>query len=370
MILRRPLALLVLAAAVMAPGCIIKVTDPYDPVGTDATVQGNWTINGRAADSAGCNALGVTTVRLAFYNEGSALYLDTLEAPCSQGEIDTRPRGVLRAGVYEVAWEAFNGTSRVAMGGRHTIRAEVGGHVVVPPVDFVASMMGFMPLGSDATVETSWTLNGRAPTASSCAAVDFDTLRIVLYPADDVDFENGIPVISGNCEDGEIDTRPDSVLRAGTYLWSLEAVDKFGEIIGSLFATEPVTVVPGHVMFPALDLDFPTTLGISVSFESPATGLPSTCAEAGVSTMGWRLFRSGEVTPIIQQNSMPCREYISFDSATHAAMGFGSGTFRFEFSGNGAGGTPMWQTDNDDCPAVLVGNGELVSASCTASLMR
>ena len=45
-------------------GCIIEVD--FDPVGTDAEVEGSWLINGEVPTAANCSAIGISNVRVRY----------------------------------------------------------------------------------------------------------------------------------------------------------------------------------------------------------------------------------------------------------------------------------------------------------------
>ncbi len=220
----RALATLLVVLAV-CQGCVLYV---YSPLGNDATVEGSWTINGVAPTAVSCADLGIDTVRIAFYDGGSAFYYDTLDAPCTSGRIDTRPRAILASGTYRVRFEAFRGGDRVAEGNMQTIRATVGGHVVLAPADFIAGG-GFDPRGTDATMSGSWTVMGAAPTAASCNALGVDVVRLAFYDGASARYYDAF---DSPCANGSIDTRPTPVLRAGTYTVRFEAFrgsDRVGE---------------------------------------------------------------------------------------------------------------------------------------------
>jgi hypothetical protein len=205
-----------LLALLGAAGCRWEVI-VVDPIGDDSTVSGSWTIDGAPASPATCNAIALDQVRLAVLDSaGRENYSPLLIAPCADGLIDTRPTPVLTEGNYTVRWQGLRGGAVVATGSSHLVTARFGGHVLVPAVDFVSGPPVFDPIGTDASVEAHWTVEGTTPTVSSCSALNIDRVRIAFFaPGETTPRE--YTSLTANCEAGFFDTRPDRVLRAGTY---------------------------------------------------------------------------------------------------------------------------------------------------------
>ena len=340
----------------------------FDPRGDDASVSGSWTLEGAAPTAASCSALGIDRVRLVFLN-GATPYLDTtFEAACEAGGFDTRPERVLRAGNYTVRFEAVRDGEIVGQGAMTMVTATVGGHVTIAPADFTSGV--FDPRGNDATLVTGWTLNGRSPTASSCWAVGVDDVRVVLFAPDDTSYENGVEVLRAPCATGFIDTAPTRVVRAGSYLVSLELLDADDQLIGSYEPSDGVFDVAagGELNIEEPDFVFPTTLTLGLDWIRPpggASGAPGTCAEAGVETFSYVLTRTtGGALTLDSGGEVACGEVITFNSMDDA--GFGSGTYRLYFEGFDAGGTKRWAVGAGMCDGIVVENGGLVSTQCVA----
>lgn len=343
----------------------------FDPRGNDASVSGSWTIEGAAPTAASCDTLGIDRVRLVFLN-GTTPYLDTtFEAACEAGGFDTRPERVLRAGDYTVRFEAVRDGEVVGQGAMTMVTATVGGHVTVAPADFTSGV--FDPRGTDATLVTGWTLNGRTPTSSACWAVGIDDVRVVLFAPDDTSYENGVEVLRAPCAMGFIDTAPTRVVRAGTYLVSLELLDEDDNLVGS-YDTEDLYVVEadGELNIEEPDFVFPTTLTVGLDWIRPpggASGVPGTCAEAGVGTLNYTLIRMGSGPIIDSGGEVACGELISFNSEDDGDAGFGGGTYRLYFEGFDAGGTKRWAVGVGMCDGIVVDDGELVSTQCVADYL-
>ncbi len=334
----------------------------FDPRGTDATIQTSWTIDGAAPSSATCAALGISDIRIAFQNGSGWYEHPDLVVPCSLGDIDTRPTPVIRAGNWTMQVQALDaGGAIVAQGMAASLAVTPGSHVIMDPIDFTGG--AFNPLGSDATVEGSWQLNTRAPTTDSCYALGIDRVRFVLFAATDTAFENGVVVFQSQCSQGRFDTRPMAVVRAGTYLWALEAVDAAGEIVTEYSEMTTMTVPTGsHITLPLVDYQFPTTLTLGLDWQSPS-GAYTTCASAGVATYSYTLRRDGAI--VATTDARPCQDLVSFNSTDTA--GFGPGNYALYFEGFNGVGRKQWSIQPSTCDAIRVDNNGIVYDSCAAA---
>lgn len=336
----------------------------FNPAGTDATVEAGWTIEGVAPSAASCSALGISRVRVAIQNGSTWYELASLASACSTGGFDTTPTPVLAIGEWNLQIQALDASDAIVGQGEvvHASITASGSHVTVPSVNFSAG--AFNPMGSDATVSAAWTLNGRAPTSDRCYAAGIDRVRLVLFAATDVAFENGVTVYEQGCSAAAFDSRPMAVLRAGTYLWALEAVDSSNAIVADYSETATVTITAGsHASFPTIDYALPTTLAVGLDWTSPA-GAATTCAAAGVQTFSYTLSRSDGVI-IATADRQACQELLAFDSMF--TSGFGSGTYSLYFEGFDSLGTKRWSVLPGTCTGVAVANGELVYEECVAS---
>ncbi len=333
----------------------------FNPVGSDATGEATWTIDGAPATAANCAALGIASVRIAFQNGSTWVAHPGLTASCAAGRIDTRPNAVIRAGAWQMQVQALNAAGEIVGPGMIESRnVTAGSHVVMQPTIFTSG--AFMPLGTDASVSASWRLNARMPTVNACYAVGADRVRISLFAATDIDFENGITVYQANCATGALDSGVMNVVRAGRYLWALEAIDSTGAIIVEYSEDMPVDITVGsRVMFPTVDFMLPTTVTFDIGWTAPSGGAVTTCAAAGVQTMGYSLQRG--VTIIDSSTSRPCADLMSWDSGAFATLT--PGDYQLTVQGFNAAGRKQWDVLPGFC-TVSVGPLGLVATDCTA----
>ena len=335
----------------------------FDPRGPDATAEATWTIDGRAPSSSTCAALGITDVRIAFQNGASWYEHPDLVAPCSVGSIDTRPTPIILAGSWTMQVQALDVSGAiVAQGMMANLTVTPGSHVIMDPIDFTGG--AFNPLGTDATVDGAWQLNTRMPTTDSCYALGIDRVRVVLFAASDVAFENGVPVFQVQCSAGRLDSRPMPVIRAGTYLWALEAIDAGGEIVTEYSEMTPITIpAASHLELPLVDFMFPTTLTLGLEWQAPTGGAFTTCAAAGVATYSYTLRRDGSIVATV--DGRPCQDLVSFNATDTA--GFGPGNYALYFEGFNGAGRKQWSVLPATCDAIRVDNAGIVYDTCGAS---
>jgi hypothetical protein len=334
------------------------VSGGFDPIGTDASVEAHWTVERMPPTAGNCAALGIDRVRIAFFDGGMAREYTALSAACAGGSFDTRPSRVLRAGTYTVQFQAVDRSGTVlGAGAMTTITATAGGHVNLydgAPVDF--SSGGFDPMGSDATLRTAWTLNDGPANVGTCFAVGIDQVRILFHPPTDTDFNEGVVVATAACSVGLIDSRPMTVLRAGSYLASVEAVDDTGALVAEFMPTiTPFTVTAGSdVNVTGTNFVFPMTLTIGLDWQRGLGGPPGTCADAGVEVMNYTLTNEATGTPIFSRTAVPCGELVSFEAGI--TPGFGAGRYRLYFDGDDSFGVKHWIVGSGMCTGIVVDN--------------
>jgi|GEM_PF-1898303 len=330
-------------------------TPAFDPTGTDASVEAHWTVQGTTPTVSSCNSLGIDRVRIAFFDGGTAYEYTALTANCEDGAFDTRPTRVIRAGTWTVQFQAVDTAGTVlGSGAMATVTVAAGGHLSLydgDPVDFSSGV--FNPMGTDATLTASWTLNGQTPTDNNCYAAGVDRVRVLFHPADDLAFERGVMVaMVTNCELGLISSAPTAIIRAGSYLVSVEALDYDGNLISALTPSlTPFTVTPGSaVTVTPVNFTFDPILALALDWES-AAGAVTDCAGAGVSTMLYRLTNTTTGANIALEPSTACVEDLFFEQGIDA--GFGPGPYRFYFEGYNAAGTKLWQVTTGACDVTI-----------------
>lgn len=213
-------------AALAAGGCIVEVD--FDPVGTDASIEGAWTIDGAAPSQANCDALGISNVRVRFYDGGLTVDPASLVFSCADGAFDTRPSAVLADGRYSMEMLAIDAAGTViAEGGRQTFDTLVeGGHIQMATVNFV-------PAAATTRVTASWTIDGATPDATNCAALGIDTVGL--------EFMDGSDPSTIDCDAGAIAVD----LTAGSYSVEVIGYDTAGGIVAMAMA-EAFTVNEGE----------------------------------------------------------------------------------------------------------------------------
>lgn len=162
------------ALSLGASGCIVDVV--FDPIGQDASIAGSWTIDGAAPTVESCEAAGIDSVRVRFF-EGSD-YRDhpDLRFDCETGSFDTRPQLLIADGVWTVQLVPIDASGAVVetdpMPPRETFDTiVVGGHIDMTPVDFATPA----PLTQYAG---SWTINGETPDATNCGELGIDQVWV------------------------------------------------------------------------------------------------------------------------------------------------------------------------------------------------
>lgn len=335
---------------------------PPDPRGTDATIEARWTIDGTPPSSASCRALGISDIRVAFQTGTGWYEHPDLVVPCSVGSIDTRPTAVIRAGTWTLQIQALDaGGAIVGQGMMATVAVTPGSHVVMDAIDFTGG--AFDPLGRDATVEGRWQLNTRMPTSDTCFALGIDRVRFVLFAATDTAFENGVTAFQVQCSDGRLDSRPTAVIRAGTYLWALEAIDSTGALVTEYSEMAPLAIAAGgHVILPTVDFQFPTTMTLGLEWQAPG-GAYTTCAAAGVATYSYTLRREGSI--VATADARPCQDLLSFNATDTA--GFTPGTYALYFEGFNGAGRKQWSILPSTCDAIRVENNGIFFDTCAAA---
>ncbi|HJL17415.1 MAG TPA: hypothetical protein RMH99_17230 [Sandaracinaceae bacterium LLY-WYZ-13_1] len=167
-----------LALPLAVSGCIVEV-EGIDPVGSDASLEGGWTIGGAPASAAACEANGITHVRVRVFDGADYADPASLVFDCADGAFDTRPNDVLRDGIWTLQLLAVDanapaGEVVVDEGPMMSFDTLVeGGHIVIPTVDFMGE-----PTGTG--LEGSWTIDGEPPTEARCADIGIDEVLVEI----------------------------------------------------------------------------------------------------------------------------------------------------------------------------------------------
>ncbi len=134
---------LALLVGLVSTGCIVEVA--FDPVGTAASVQGEWLVDGAPATPESCAAASITHVRVRFYEGERTFDHARLVFPCAEGGFDTRPERVVAAGTWNMQMLAVNNeapvgeSNVVGEGPLETIDTlDARGHIVLETASFTA----------------------------------------------------------------------------------------------------------------------------------------------------------------------------------------------------------------------------------------
>lgn len=200
-----------LLAALGVSGCIVEIT--FDPVGTAASVEGSWTIEGAAPTEASCSALGITHMRVRFYDGIVTYDHPDLVFPCAQGAFDTVDP-VVADGVWTMSLVAIDGSgAKIAEGPKETFDTlAVGGRIRLTAQDFSAAEV-------ITALQGAWTIDGATPTAASCALLGATEVHVQFL---DSAGNPGDDTLKLACTDGGF--RLDDIA-PGTYTVRLVAVD-------------------------------------------------------------------------------------------------------------------------------------------------
>jgi hypothetical protein len=234
-----------------------------------------------------------------------------------------------------------------------------GSHVAMQPTVFTSGV--FMPLGSDASINSAWQFNSIAPTLNACDAVAADRIRLSFFAPSDTALENGVTVFQQDCELGAFNSGAMRMLRSGTYLWALEILDIDGAIVNQYDSPMPIVVSTAPVTLPTVDFPFPMTLSIGTNWSTTTGPTPpyTTCAGAGVVTMGYALRRGATIIATTSTN-VPCADVLTFNET--ALPAFTPGTYDLVFQGFNAAGRKQWDS-TAPCTATMNTRG-LVSLEC------
>ena len=221
------------AAVVMASGCVVVV----DPIGSDASVEGQWLINGSTPTAASCAALGITHVRVRVRDGASVFDPADLVFPCADGGFDTRPGAVLADGVWTLQLVALNadgasGEVEVAVGPAetHDTLAE-GGHIrLTNIVNFEGTPTGFLA--------GSWTIDGETPTSARCDSLGINEVHLQFL--DGAGSPDPLTTVKYPCTNGSFT----EALDPGSYEIRVVAVDSSGGLL-AMAMNETVTITLG-----------------------------------------------------------------------------------------------------------------------------
>lgn len=156
--------------------------------------------------------------------------------------------------------------------------------------------------GVDTTVSGTWTVEGAAPTATSCADVGIDTVRLGIYGPAGLEY---IAALEAPCTAGMIDTRPTPVLAAGVYDVAWEGF-RAGERVAQGSRHQLVASAGSHAVVPVVDFVSgydPTGTDASLSARWTIDGVApsaSACIALGVSRVRIAALHGSQVVEIAE----------------------------------------------------------------------
>lgn len=115
-------------------GCIVSVE--FDPVGTAASMEATWTVQGAPATEDSCGE--IRFVRIRFFDGDEHRDHPDLVFDCAAGGFDTRPERLVASGAWTVAPIAIRPDgSEVDRGPTVSLDTSIvgGGHLVIEPFD-------------------------------------------------------------------------------------------------------------------------------------------------------------------------------------------------------------------------------------------
>ncbi len=337
--------------SLLASGCLTVTTDtnPFQPLGTDVSLSGQWDVDGAAPNASSCG--NIARVRVAICQDASGSNCQTSSAltfPCANGAFDTRPSGVLASGSYHVVWEALSASNAVLQESTPSPISAISGHVVLPTPNFTGTIVaGFDPSGTDVSLDGIWDVNGDVPTVQSCG--DITQVRVVVC-----EDAAGVtcwtsPSLTFPCANGAFDTRPTRVLAAGSYFSLWEALDASGNVLQES-SILPLSVTT-HATLATPDFDGvlpPTSVTVQVRFQDAAAGPFVTCSAANIASnqFTYVLHEGSELTdPIIVPTTVQnCNNGsdISFNENASFQFDTGSYTLSIAASENVGGCMSFW----------------------------
>lgn len=281
------LSLLSLAAAsLLTSGCITITDSNFLPFGSEVTVSGEWDVDGAAPNLTSCGDIATVRALVCETSSGSNCLSNTrLTFACTAGAFDTRPSGLLVTGTYYIVWEALNSSGTVLQASNPTRLDAYGSHAILPIPDFAPGTTAFDPSGTAVSLDGIWDVNGAEPTLASCG--DIATVRVVICENAAATTCWTAPSLTFPCANGEFDTRPTRVLRAGSYYSLWEALDSSGNVLQETTPLQLVVTSVSHATLATPDFDGalpPTTVTVQMRFENNAGGPFVTCSAAAIAT--------------------------------------------------------------------------------------
>lgn len=288
-------------------------TTTFDPRGDATTLSGGWLINGVQANAALCAEAGIDTARLSILDATRTETFD-IDFDCASGAFDGRTDTAipaLRADMFFTRWSAVaaDGTVIAMMDMPLALNTTASAHAELAQPDFVVDV-GFNPVGTEVTVDATWTLNGLTATRDLCDGAQIANVVLRLSP-DAAQSESQEFIFT--CMTGGFDSRTamSPRLRAGNYFLQWLGTDSTNTPVQQS-AVEPFNVAAGHASLGNVDFQIRNDLDLGLAYEQTPGGMDyGTCADAGLGTINYTLIRPGACTG----TTNPCVNDFGIDGA-------------------------------------------------------
>lgn len=213
---------LVTLGAVALGGCVVDSDGSFFGSGIDFGVDANWTVNQQIPSASVCADAGIETVRVVFWDAGTAVDVADLTSPCSAGAFSTNE--IFAYGEYETQWQALDKSGNVLgiMGNRFDLFVNPDNHakginVRLAPIDFV---------GADTTVGSlsvslGWQTPDMASENADCATAGVTTMQYSLTGQDGTVADSMTNIACGAAVDW-------AEIAEGTYALSVTGSDAAG----------------------------------------------------------------------------------------------------------------------------------------------
>lgn len=153
------------------------------------------------------------------------------------------------------------------------------------------------PIGQDASIAGSWTIEGAAPTAESCEALGITNVRVRFASGTETRLH---PDLVFDCAAGSFDTRPRQVVADGTWVVQLVAINADGDqIAAGPTSTFDTIADDGHYDIPPVDFvpEVSVTRMAASWTINGATPDATLCGDAGIAEV-WVEFLDAGGNPI------------------------------------------------------------------------
>jgi hypothetical protein len=134
-----------IASATLRPVNFISSGDTFDPLrNPQASLTGDWVINGGTPDAASCADVAIDTVAVVFYAEDDTSLTNGVEvgmAPCVDGKFDSMTTLLIGAGRYQTTYRAYRGSEVVAESMPLVLIVTDQTRVTLAQVDFVVNAL-------------------------------------------------------------------------------------------------------------------------------------------------------------------------------------------------------------------------------------